>query len=104
MLGSDQRSPGHCESSNGESVQGLAECEMEVEPLSNVDLNGSIDMQMIIEQGLDQEAEIHKHLLDTKELQEHLERSGIHAIVIDENTDFNSPEFRKLGERLKNET
>ncbi len=59
----------------------MAECEMEVEPLSYDGLSNSIDMEMIIEQGLDQEAEIHKHLLDTKELQEHLERSGLHSMV-----------------------
>ncbi len=82
----------------------MAECEMEVEPLSYDGLSNSIDMEMIIEQGLDQEAEIHKHLLDTKELQEHLERSGLHSMVIDENTDFNSPEFRQLGRLIKNET
>jgi len=64
---------------------------------------GSIDLQMIIEQGLDMEQEVGKHLLDTKELQEDLEAVGLESIIIDEDTDFDSPEFQELGNMLKNE-
>ena len=74
----------------------LAHTDDHSDPLVCV-LSESIDMQMIIEQGLNQEEEIYKHRLDTKELQDSLEMVGLHPIMVDENTDFNSPEFRKLG-------
>jgi len=74
----------------------LAHADDHSDPLVCV-LSESIDMQMIIEQGLNQEEEIYKHRLDTKELQDSLEMVGLHPIMVDENTDFNSPEFRKLG-------
>ncbi len=64
---------------------------------------GSIDLQMIIEQELDMEQEVGKHLLDTKELQEDLEAVGLESFIIDEDTDFDSPEFQELGNMLKNE-
>lgn len=37
---------------------------------------------------------------DIKELQEDLEVVGLKPIIIDENTDFNSPEFQELGKKL----
>ena len=39
--------------------------------------------------------------LNIVELVEGLEASGLQTVVIDENTDFNSPEFVELAKRMQ---
>ena len=38
--------------------------------------------------------------LNIKKLQEDLESVGLKPTIIDENTDFNSPEFQELGKKF----